>query len=251
MNVSLYQAAAALNANERWQEAIAENMASSSIPGFKRQDVSFSAIQSGIMNTGGDAATATQTPYSLPQSHPAISFAQGEMRSTNVDTDVAIEGPGFFEVQMANGDMAYTRDGEFHMDAQGQLVTKQGYAVMGETGPLQLNPRGKGTLTISADGQVSQGSESHGKLKAVDFADPQLLSHLGGSYFQVRDPQAQMSELTGATFRQRVLESANTTPAAEMVNMMSALRSYEANQKLIQVQDEHMGMSIRDLSGTS
>ncbi len=251
MNVSLYQAAAALNANERWQEVIAQNLASSSIPGFKRQDVSFSAIQSGVMNTGSDAATGTQTPYSLPQGNLATSFAQGEMRSTNVDTDVAIEGPGFFQVQMPNGDMAYTRDGEFHMNAQGQLVTKQGYAVMGDSGPLQLNPRGKGTLSISADGSVSQGSESHGKLKAVDFKDPQLLSHLGGSYFQAPDPQARMSNLTGSVFKQRVLESANTTPATEMVNMMSALRSYEANQKLIQIQDEHMGMSIRDLAGAS
>jgi len=251
MNVSLYQAAAALNANERWQEAIAENLASSSIPGFKRQDMSFSSVQSGLMSTGTESSTGAKTPYSLPQSHPATSFAQGEMRSTSLDTDMALEGPGFFQVQMPNGDMAYTRDGEFHMNAQGQLVTKQGYAVMSENGPVQLNPRGNSSLTLSADGQISQGSDSHGKLKAVEFKDPQRLTHLGGSYFQAGDPQAQMSNATGTTFRQRYLEAANTTPAAEMVNMMSALRSYEANQKLIQIQDEHMGMSIRDLSGAS
>ncbi len=249
MNVSLYQAAAALDANSRWQDAIAENLASSSIPGYKRQSVSFSSIQAGLMETSG-----TQAPdqhFGLPKDNSSIDFASGQLRPTGVETDVAIEGNGFFEVGLPSGSSAYTRDGEFQVNSQGALVTKQGYPVQGQGGPIQLDPRKRGVLTITADGHITEGTTPVGQLKLTDFKNRQALTHLGGGYFQANSLSAQATDATGTNVRQGFLEGANTTPVSEMVGLLGAMRSYEANQRLIQVNDDRMGQAIRDLSGAS
>src|SRR5437868_5923637 len=119
-----------MNANARWQEAISTNMASASIPGFKKQDPTFSAVQAGVM---GQAAKGEH--WSLPKASTVTSFQQGELRATGGITDAALDGKGFFEVELPNGQHAYTRDGEFSINAQGQLVTKQGCRVIGDGGP--------------------------------------------------------------------------------------------------------------------
>jgi len=251
MNISLYQAAAALNANSRWQDAIAENLASSSIPGYKRQDYSFSAVQAGLMQGVAASGAGSAPHFSLPEGRGRINFAPGQLKPTGVDTDLAIEGPGFFEVQLPNGDTAYTRDGEFQLNAQGQLVTKQGYAVIGDSGTIQLDRNSRGSLNISSEGQISQGNQVRGKLKVVTFGDPQLLAHVGGGYFQPRDQAVQPTDLPEATVKQRFLEAANTSPVTEMVNLLAAMRYYETNQRLVQLNDERMSTAIRDLAGAS
>ena len=114
MNVSLYQAASALNANERWQEVITENLAASSIPGYKKQDLSFSAVQSGVMQK---TASGSAPAFSLPRITSATNFQPGELEPTGGKTDVALDGSGFFVVQTPNGTSAYTRDGEFQTNA--------------------------------------------------------------------------------------------------------------------------------------
>jgi flagellar hook-basal body protein len=161
MNVSLFQAAAALNANSRWQEVIAENLASSSIPGFKKQDISFSSVQSGLFHPGEGAGVV------MPRASVATNFQIGALKFSGGPTDVAIEGPGFFEVQLPNGATGFTRDGEFHINAQGQLVTKQGFAVLGENGPIQFDPGNSSPIVISATGEISQGADSKDKLKEL------------------------------------------------------------------------------------
>ncbi len=131
MNVSLYQAASALNAMDRWQETIAENLASSSVPGFKKQDFSFAAVQAGLHGAPAASAAGASRAVLLNAGQASTNFQPGEVRVTNVKTDLAIDGKGFFEVQLPNGATAYTRDGEFHIDAQGELVTKEGHRVLG------------------------------------------------------------------------------------------------------------------------
>src|SRR5687768_5123983 len=155
VNISLYQAASALNANTRWQEVIAENMAAASVPGYKRQDVSFQAFAAGLVPPGGETASAQNNVWAMPASVTHTSFAAGEMRYTGVQTDVGIQGKGFFEVQMPNGALGYTRDGEFSMNGNGQLTTKQGYLVMGDGGPIQVDRASVDPITVSADGMVS------------------------------------------------------------------------------------------------
>lgn len=250
MNVSLYQAAAALNVNSRWQEVIAENMASSSIPGYRKQEISQAAVQAGLMPAGSSANSKSAQFFSIPKATATTSFATGDLHTTGDNNDVGIEGKGFFQVQLPNGAIASTRDGEFQVNSKSQLVTNQGYPVMGEGGPIQLSPAGSGPLTIAADGTVSQGADTKGKLKLVDFKKPELLTQISGAYFLANDTKAQPGPATG-TLRQGFLEGANTTAVGEMANMMIAMRTFEANQHVIQIQDDRLNKVITEMGATN
>ena len=242
MNVSLYQAAAALNSNSRWQEIISENLAASSIPGYKKQDVSFSAVQAGL--------AAGRGTLKLPHSTGVTNFRQGELKFTGVNTDFALEGPGFISVQMPDGTTAYTRDGEMHVNSSGQLVTKQGYMVLGDGGSIQLDLNNRAPMSIAASGEVSQGTDVKGRLQATDFEDPHLLTPIGNGYFVASNPAIATRETT-ATFRQNFLEGSNTSASIEMTNLITAMRTFEANQRVIQLQDQRMGQAIAELGNLS
>ena len=250
VNVSLYQAASALNANARWQEVISENMASSSIPGFKKQDMSFEAVQAGLLTPTVAGARANGQPLLLPTPRNSINFSPGEIKRTDGNTDFAIDGAGFFEVQLPNGTTGYTRDGEFKVNAQGELVTKQGYLVLGEGGAIQLDRNGSVAMSVAADGTVSQGGQVRGKLNVVAFNDPNLLTPAGGGTFTAKEGGIQMVDEKGRV-RQGFLEGANTSTVMEMANMISVMRAYEANQRVIQMQDERMGRTISELGNPS
>lgn len=251
MNVSLYQAASALNANARWQEVISENMASGSIPGFKKQEMSFEAVRAGLLSPTAPGGKAGAQPVSLPASRKHLNFSPGEVKRTDVNTDFAIEGSAFFEVQLPNGNTAYTRDGEFKLNAQGQLVTKQGFLVMGEGGPVQLDSNNSLALTAAADGTISQGDEVRGKLNLVTFNDPNLLTPGSGGLFFAKSPALQQTSDQPSTVRQGFLEGSNTSPVMEMANLVSVMRAYEANQRVVQMQDERMSKAISELGNPS
>ncbi|MBI4326430.1 MAG: flagellar hook-basal body protein [Chloroflexi bacterium] len=251
MNVSLFQAASALQANERWQEMIAENMASSSIPGYKKQELSFTAVEVGLLPQSSLAPNNAPRHFVLPHARTVTSFLPGEMQLTGVKTDVAIDGSGFFEVQLPSGSTAYTRNGAFEINAQGELVTKAGYPVMGTSGTIQIDRNNPAPLSISPAGNVSQGLDNKGKIKVVDFSDPHLLTTLSGSYFLAENPNLLANESPVAALRQGFLEGTNTLPVMEMGSLLTAMRTYEANQRIIQLQDERMARAISELGNPS
>jgi flagellar basal body rod protein FlgG len=246
MNVSLFHAAAALNANTRWQELIAQNMAASSVPGFKKQELSFESFHAGLMS-----AAAGGPAFTIPRPETATNFRQGDLKTTGVKTDVALEGAGFLAVEMPDGNTAYTRDGEFHLNASGQLVTKQGNTVLGESGPIQLDLNNPIPISISSSGEVSQGADVKGKLRVTDFNDVSLLQTAGSGYFLASHPNLRPQDALGTTLRQGFLEGANTSPASEMVNLITAMRLYEANQRVIQLHDDRMGKAIAEMGNPS
>jgi flagellar basal-body rod protein FlgF len=248
MNVSLYQAAAAMNAQARWQDLITQNLAAGFVPGYRKQDISFSAVQAGA---APGAANLGGLQYSIPSASAATNFQPGEIRATGNSMDFAIEGPGLFEVQLPNGSHAYTRDGEFHLNAQGQFVTKQGYLVLGDGGPVQFDPNSSSPITVSATGEVSQGDQLRGRLRLVEFSQPQSLTAIGSGYFLADRPGMVPGQAASSSVRQGFLEGSNTSPTAEMASLITAMRLFEANQKVLQMQDERMGRVITDLGGTS
>ena len=244
VNVSLYQAAAALDASSRWQEVIAENLASSSVSGYKQEQLSQAAVQAGLMPANG-ARGAAQF-FSVPQTSVSTNFSPGELRNTGNGNDVAIEGKGFFEVQLPNGQTGLTRDGEFQVNSKGQLVTKESFPVLGVAGPIQLSPDLSGPLSITSAGIVNQGSETRGQLKVVDVSKPQLLTKISGAYFVALNPKAGLGP-TKASLREGYLEGSNASTLNEMASMMTASRGFEANQKVIQIQDDRMNRTISEL----
>jgi flagellar basal body rod protein FlgG len=241
MDVSLYQAAAAMNATAHWQDLIAENLSAASTPGARKQEISFSAVQAGLpSNMPG-----------VPSANVVTSFQPGELCSTGNSMDFALEGPGFFTVQLANGQHAYTRDGEFQLNAKGQLVNKEGYEVMGQSGPLQFNPNSSDPITISATGDVSQGSETKGKIQITEFQHPENLTPLGTGTFRPDSPDAQPSPAVSTQVRQGFIEAANMSPTTEMASLITAMRMFESNQKVLQMQSDRMSRVITDLGGTT
>ena len=245
VNVSLFQAGAALNASSRWQEVIAENLASGAVPGYKKQQLSLAAVQAGLM-PGGLSGSQSPQMFLMPKATTTTNFTGGEMRATGVSTDVAIEGKAFFEVQLPGGTTGYTRNGEFQMNSQGQLATTEGYPVLGQGGPIQLNPRDPTPISISAAGDISQGSTAKGKLALTEFNKPELLNQISASYFVAPNSGLQ-TQPTTSTVRQGYLEGSNSSTVLEMASLMTAMRGFEANQHVIQIQDDRLGKTIEGL----
>ncbi len=247
MNASLYQASSGMKAAERWQEVIAENMASSFIPGFKRQNLSFGAVEAGLMASGPGVVQGRNRHFSLPTITVGTDFQPGELRPSGGASDVAIDGKGFFEVTVPGGGPAYTRDGEFHVNSLGRLVTKQGYEVEGTSGPIQLDPNNAKPFSVSPRGRISQGSVDRGDLKVVDFGDYRVLNAVGGGYFVNKNPDLRPTAVEKVSVQQGFLESANTSSVREMADLLMAARHFEANQKVIQAQDDRLGRLISEL----
>jgi flagellar basal body rod protein FlgG len=246
MNVSMYQAAAALNTNSRWQEVIAENLAASSVPGYKKQQLSVEAVRSGLMPVGSLNASGPQF-FTLPKAVTSTNFSSGDMQYTGANTDVAVQGKAFLSVTLPDGTTGLTRDGEFQVNAQGQLITKQGYPVQGEGGgAIQLDLNNSAPISISSTGVVAQGANQAGQLKLTEFDKPGQLTQIGGGYYSAKNPNIHSIPST-STVKQGYLEASNTSVVTEMTNMIAAQRGFEADTKIIQMQDDRMGKVISDL----
>ena len=249
MNVSLYQAAAAMNAQSRWQEMITENLSGGTVPGFRKQVASFADVAAASpVNLNGVASSH----FLIPVARASTSLQQGELRPSGNTTDFAIDGPGYFEVQLPNGTKAYTRDGEFQLNGQGQLTTKQGYLVLGNSGPIQFDTNNASPPAVSPTGQISQNGETKGQLRLVNFPNPDQLTRATDGSLIADQPGIQPAPAgPQTTVHQGFLEAPNTTPTTEMSSLISAMRVFEANQKVLQTQDDRMGRAITDLSGTA
>lgn len=266
--MSLYQAAAAMDASARWQEAVSENLSEVSRPGFKKHDVTFSALVAGkmekpveMLKTMTDPATGEEVqsvetgekPFQLPKPSLTPNFEQGPLMQTQVKTDIALTGDGFLQVQDPEGNSLFTRDGELKMLPSGQLVTKEGYA----TG-LQLNPNQVQSLVIAKDGTASQAGEVIGQLQLVAFNDRSNLTRISGAYYKANDPADRgvpMADIDrdaeGFTeIEQGFLEQSNSTSLTEMTSLIRSMRHFEANQKVIQAYDQRLGQTIRTLTAT-
>jgi len=188
MNVSLVQASAALNANMRWQELISENLASSAIPGFHKQDLSFSAIQAGSWRRPPHQLIVHR-PNLLPKATKITNFTPGEMLYTGTPTDIAMEGPGFFEVQLPDGSSAYTRNGSCDINGTGQLLTKQGYPLLSDSGPIQIDMGNPAALDhYSLRDSSNKAKSMKGRIRMVDIKDPHLLTSISGGCYISNDP---------------------------------------------------------------
>lgn len=155
--------------------------------------------------------------------------------------DVAIEGSGFFVVSTPNGDM-YTRNGQFTLNADKQLVTQDGNPVMGQNGG-EITINGK-AVTIAADGTISVDGTIVDKLKVVDFSDKSSLKNVGKSLFTNVSTTNAETTADKASVKQGSFEGSNVDTVKEMIDMISAMRAYEAYTKADQAVDDSLGKLI-------
>jgi flagellar basal-body rod protein FlgG len=130
------------------------------------------------------------------------------------------------------------------------LVTKQGYLVLADGGPIQIDLDNAAPISISSTGEVSQGIDTKGQLSLTEFSDERLLRQVNGSLFMGGDPALVSSPATASTVRQGWIESANTSVVAEMANLIAAMRTFEANQRVVTLQDERMSKTINAVEGS-
>jgi flagellar basal-body rod protein FlgG len=252
---ALYSAAAGMQSQQMNLDVISNNLANVNTTGFKEsklefQDLLYQTTRAAGSETGG----GNQLPGSLQIGQGSIPvatqriFTQGELSNTGEQLDVAIQGNGFFEVQMPDGTMAYTRDGAFQTDSQGRIVTSDGYPLQGGFQPV---PTGTTNITISATGAVTYTTASgttNFQVQLVQFNNPGGLNAMGHNLYtettasgtpELGEPaQEGLGEL-----QQGYLELSNVSVVDEMVNLILAQRAYEVNSKAVQAADEMMQQS--------
>ncbi len=252
---ALYTAASGMNAQQSNIDNVAHNLANVNTTGFKKSRIEFEDLVYQEMRAAGSAASATtEAPVGLEIGlgtravASARNFSAGNLRSTGAPLDLAIEGDGFFKVSLPNGTTGYTRAGAFHLDAQGAIVTSEGYAIE----PQITVPSNATSISISKDGIVSAtvagqtASQQLGTLELATFANPAGMRPLGGNLFTPTtasgdaESGAPGTDARG-TLTQGFVEDSNVSVVEEMVNMIIGQRAYEANSRVIKAADEMLG----------
>ncbi|EAU54244.1 flagellar basal-body rod protein FlgG [Mariprofundus ferrooxydans PV-1] len=233
-------------------DVISNNIANVNTNGFKRGRANFQDLMyQQIKAPGAEASAAgTQLPTGIQvglgvrtASVDSI-FSEGSFQQTNNPLDLTIQGRGFFQVQLANGETAYTRAGSFSLDATGQIVTQNGDVLQ----PGITIPADAQSIQIAQDGTVSvtQANATQtvlGQIQIADFLNPAGLAKLGGNLFQPSNASGTAvignpTENGLGSMTQGTLEMSNVSMVEEMVNLIAGQRAYEMNSKAIQASDE-------------
>ena len=225
MDSGLYAACTALVSRTQALDTIANNLANASTVGFRAERNVFSSVLASKNSESGPLNNAINQFGILGGT--TLDQSQGALQKTGNDLDLAIEGPGYFVVQTANGPR-YTRNGSFQVSSRGQLVTDSGDAVMGQGGVITMLP---GPVSISSDGTISSAGAVSGKLRVVEFPAGTQLSSTGGSYYSA--PANSAKAAVGSDVRQGMLESSNVNPVSAMVELVTAQRQAEMMQRAL------------------
>jgi flagellar basal-body rod protein FlgF len=245
----IYNNAASLSVLEKWQATISQNLASSNVAGFKKANFAIQSDERKKTEYEPDGVSAARHTGGVPTRTTSINFSPGDLKATGKNTDLAIEGPGFFQVQGADGENLYTRDGEFQINADNTVVTKHGLPVLADGAPITVDPD-QGALVVARDGTISQGDNQLGRLSLYNFDDPKGLVRVEGGFFEPQggnDPQL-MEEIA---ITQGAIESSNVLPMAELVSLIAVSRAYEASQRAMTSHDDLISKAINSLGTTN
>jgi flagellar basal-body rod protein FlgG len=253
----LWSAATGMTAQQTNIDVIANNLANVNTVGFKAARVDFQdLVYQTIREPGASATETTQLPtgvqVGLGARYAAIQriFSPGELRQTGNSLDLAIQGDGFFQIQLPDGRTAYTRDGTFKLDGQGRLVNSDGHPLQPEmvipADATHVSVGSDGTLSVTVAGQAE--AQQLGQITLAKFLNPAGLLSMGGNLLL---PTAASGEPLIATpgtegiggIGQGLVEMSNVNIIEEMVSMIVAQRAYEVNSKSIQVADEMLAMA--------
>ena len=251
---TLTTAGAGMVAQQTNLDTIANNLANVNTTGYKALRAEFQdMVYQTFRASGALADTSTSAPAALQVglgsrfSANSVSAANGPMQATGNSLDLALQGEGFFQVQRQDGTAAYTRDGSFKRDANGLLVTGDGYHML----PEITIPAGATALAISPTGQISailpgqNEPQQLGQITIATFTNPAGLTRIGQNLFVAGgasgDPRiGNPGENGSGTVQSGFLEGSNVQVVEEMVHMITAQRAYEMNSRVITASDEMM-----------
>lgn len=249
---ALYSSATGMKAQETLMDVTANNLANVNTNGFKRSQVDFAdLLYSTIRQAGTELATGQPTPIGLQIGSgvrpvgTTKNFSPGSIQQTGIDTDVAIEGDGFFKINVLDGGERYTRDGAFRPDNNGNLVTTDGYQL---ATPINI-PQGASDVQVGADGTVTAvingEAQQIGQIMLYRFINPAGLSSEGNNLYSATSASGAAEEGTPGssgfgTLRGSFLEGSNVEVVTELISLITAQRAYEVNSRAIRAGDEMM-----------
>lgn len=244
----IYTAASGMLAESIRTDTIANNLANVNTAGYKK-DVAvtkdFASMLIYRINDGPDAPSIGSLGVGAMVDEIATIRSTGMMRTTGNALDLAIDGSGYFAVETPAG-VRYTKNGTFTKNAQGRIVTQDGYPVMGTAGPITVG-NGTGNLTVSPDGRVMLDGVEAGQLSIVEFTNEKQLLKEGDSLYNANGAQAAPS---ASRVEQGMLEQSNVNVVAEMVNLITGYRAYEVNAKTVQAHDQLLDKAVNEVGRT-
>jgi len=251
---SLQNSASGINAQQARIDNTANNITGANVDAFKSQRSSFADMVYAKLAEGGRPVAAKSGEKPLHGSGARMvagnrDFEQGTIRQTDRQTDLAIEGKGFFKIEMPDGSTSYSRNGNFHLDADGKMVNSQGYTLY----PGITLPEGSHEMIIESNGSVKakmgDGSLSDlGAITLYKFVNPNGLKSLGNNLYTATGAEGPEEEgIPGkegfGVVIQGALESSNVDLAVEMTDLLESQRIYQLNARALSTSDEMWGMA--------
>ena len=250
---ALYSAASGMTAQQINVDNISHNLANANTTGFKAPRAQFQdLLYQNLVQPGSAATQQTSVPTGLQiglgtrAASNEIIFSQGNFAQTSNPLDMVIQGRGFFQVRTPSGELAYSRDGAFHLDRDGNMVTLSGDAIE----PSITIPKEAQSVSIGADGTVSYTlpgqtqAQQAGQIQLADFQNPAGLDGMGRNLY--KPTSASGDPITGnpwgqdglGSLMQGYLEQSNVSVVEEFINLIVSQRAYEANSKVVKAADE-------------
>lgn len=249
----LYTAVSGMITQEKRQEVITNNMANVSTNGFKEDTINVKSFDEvliqnydkqvngiNVKNQIGSISLGSQIDGS------STNFSEGAYVTTDEPLDFAVSGNGFFKVENINGKEFYTRDGHFNLNNQGYLVDENGNYVIGINTKTNVEDRIKlGSIDITSDGSgnLSENGKTNYKLSTYTFADNNSLTKVGDNLYTGNGSSFNKN----GEIKQKTLEGSNVNIIDSMVDMMTTMRAYEANQKVISAINETLGKAVNEV----
>lgn len=249
----LYTAVNAMVTLEAKQDVITSNMANANTNGYKSEDLKVKKFQDVLIQNkdkvvAGQNVKNTIGSLSLGATIDGtdVKFTQGDLSSTDKDTDMAIDGRGFFSVKRGNNTY-FTRDGQFRVNTAGYLVTSEGDSVLGrniKTGATEPINAGNGSFNVDNSNNVIVNGAPQYKIQTADFNDYKNLKKLGDNLYEASENPNYNAQVS---VKQKTLEKSNVNIVNEMVNMMTVMRSFETTQKVVQTMDETLSKAANEI----
>jgi len=270
MSKPLWPAVSGAMARDHQVEVISNNLANVNTNGFKRDDVSFQEYLAKKEKTDDQTVDIPRSPIKDKDLYPLdgrdqsfvivngthTKFTPGGLKVTDNPLDLALDGPGFFEISTPSG-IRYTRAGSFKMAPDGKLVTTDGYPVLASDGQAgATDPAGRyinlsgreGPLHINDGGEVYMGEEKVGQLDVVEFGSMDPVRKVGSLNFENKDPVRNPPQVAAKTHvKQGMIETSNVNPVQEISNLIRANRMFEEDLKAMKTVNEMMSKEVNDI----
>lgn len=255
----LYCATSGMDVQQAKIDSISNNLANATTPGFKKENIQAQSfpevllVQQGGPKLWGEGMAPSvsreigTTEMGAQVAGVCIDHTPGAIQETGESTDLFIKGPGFFAVSAPDavdpGRICYTRNGQFKVDPEGYLTVGGGYRVLGDGGAIKVGDPG---FKVAPDGTIESGGTVIDRLRLVEFNDVKALDKRDSGLFT--DTQGTgAGPAASTTVSQGFLERSNVNVVNEMVDLISVMRSYEANQRLIQAYDEQLSKTVNQV----